>query len=252
MSDTTAVALERWSPVDALRIVVSAVALLVILLVDWLFGDDLVSFISDVLSGFRTINEDVVPVLAVVARVAILAVLAWAWSRPPSGDVGSSWSPWALGAAVGALLVTLVDGLLDASAPAVVVGRRVPGVPRRPRLPDRGRPGGDHRHRRRRRALVRATTAPHRLGPGPAPGLRAGLHAAGVAGDRGRAWPVAPWPALWPTPCSVPPAGGRPTSPWSTGSPGVAWTSPTCTRLRSTPAARRPTSGRRRTARPSS
>jgi glycosyltransferase 2 family protein len=120
MSDTTAVALERWSPVDALRIVVSAVALLVILLVDWLFGDDLVSFISDVLAGFRTINEDVVPVIAVVARVATLAVLAVGLV---SAALRGSWRflvTVGAGAALGALLVTLVDGLLDASAPAVV------------------------------------------------------------------------------------------------------------------------------------
>ena len=120
MSDTPAVALERWSPVDALRIVVSAVALLVILLVDWLFGDDLVSFISDVLSGFRTINEDVVPVLAVVARVATLAVLIVGLV---SAALRGRWQfllTVGVGAAVGALLVTLVDGLLDAAAPAVV------------------------------------------------------------------------------------------------------------------------------------
>ena len=119
MSDTTAVALERWSPVDALRIVVSAVALLVILLVDWLFGDDLVSFISDVLSGFRTINEDVVPVLAVVARVAVLAVLAVGLV---SAAIRGRWQflvTVGAGAAFGTLLMTLVDGLLNASAPAV-------------------------------------------------------------------------------------------------------------------------------------
>ncbi len=120
MSDTTAVALERWSPVDALRMVVSAVALLVILLVDRLFGDDLVSFISDVLSGFQTINEDVVPVLAVVARVATLAVLAVGLV---SAAVRGRWQflvTVGVGAALGALLVTLINGLLDASAPAVV------------------------------------------------------------------------------------------------------------------------------------
>ena len=120
MSDTTAVALERWSPVDALRMVVSAVALLVILLVDRLFGDDLVSFISDVLSGFQTINEDVVPVLAVVARVATLAVLAVGLV---SAALRGRWQflvTVGVGAALGALLVTLIDGLLDASAPAVV------------------------------------------------------------------------------------------------------------------------------------
>ena len=135
MSDTTAVALERWSPVDALRMVVSAVALLVILLVDWLFGDDLVSFISDVLSGFRTINEDVVPVLAAVARVATLAVLIVALV---SAALRGRWQfllTAAAGAVVGALLVTLIDGLLDAAAPAVVSAADVLGFLGDPAFP---------------------------------------------------------------------------------------------------------------------
>ena len=110
--------LERWSPVDALRIVVAGLCLLVIVLLDWLVGDDLVEFVSDVLSGLHTINEDVVPVIAVVVRLAaVAALLAGAVSATLRGrwrflvTVGA-------GAAVAAVLMLLVDGLLDASAPA--------------------------------------------------------------------------------------------------------------------------------------
>ncbi len=119
MSDSPAAALERWSPVDALRIVTSAVALLLILLVDRLFGDDLVAFISDLLAGFRTLDEDVVPVVAALARVATLGVLGVGLV---SATLRGHWRFLATataGAVVGAGLILLVDGLLDASAPAV-------------------------------------------------------------------------------------------------------------------------------------
>ena len=128
MSDSPAALLERWSPVDALRIVVSATVLLLILLVDRLFGDELVSFISDVLAGFRTIDEDVIPVIAVVARIATLGVLGVGLV---SATLRGHWRfllTAAAGAAVGAGLVTLIDGLLDASAPAVATSDEFLGL----------------------------------------------------------------------------------------------------------------------------
>jgi hypothetical protein len=120
MSDTPAVVLERWSPVDALRMVVAALALGAILLVDWLFGDALVGFVSDVLAGFRTLDENVVPALAALARVATLLVLVVGLA---SATIRGRWRflvTVAVGAVLGAVLVTLVDDLLGASAPAVV------------------------------------------------------------------------------------------------------------------------------------
>ena len=128
MSDSPAAQLERWSPVDALRIVVSATVLLLILLLDRLFGDELVSFISDVLAGFRTIDEDVIPVIAVVARIATLGVLGVGLV---SATLRGHWRfllTAAAGAAAGAGLVTLIDGLLDASAPAVATSDEFLGL----------------------------------------------------------------------------------------------------------------------------
>ena len=128
MPDSSAAALERWSPVDALRIVVSAAALLLIVLFDRLFGDELVSFISDVLAGFRTVDEDVIPVIAVLARVATLGVLGVGLV---SATLRGHWRFLATataGAALGAVLVMLVDGLLDASAPAVATADEFLGV----------------------------------------------------------------------------------------------------------------------------
>ena len=120
MTDTNPVRLERWSPVDAARIVVSAVALVLIVLIDWLFGDEFVSFISDLLAGFQTIDEDLVPAVALVARIATLGLLG---VGVVSATLRGRWRVLitvAVGAAAGAALITLVDNLLDASAPAVV------------------------------------------------------------------------------------------------------------------------------------
>jgi undecaprenyl-diphosphatase len=121
-------ALERWSPVDAIRIVTSAVALVVIVLVDRLVGQDLVEFVSDVLSGFQTLDRDVIPVLAVIARVAILAVLAVGVVVATRRDHRRFLLTVGLGAVLGGVLLALVDGLLDASAPAVVDSAEIVGA----------------------------------------------------------------------------------------------------------------------------
>lgn len=135
MSDSPTTTLERGSPVDALRIVVAAVVLLVILLVDWLVGDDLVTFVSDVLVGFRTIDEDVIPVLAAVARVATIGVLGVGLVAATLRGHWRFLVTVGAGAALGAVLVTLVDGLLDASAPAVVTADEFLGVLGRSEFP---------------------------------------------------------------------------------------------------------------------
>lgn len=128
MSESATEPIERWSPVDALRIVLAAMALLVIVLVDRLFGDDLVTFVSDVLAGFRTLDEDLVPVVAALARVATLAIFA---AGLVSAALRGRWrflGTVTVGGALGAGLVLLVDGLLDASAPAVVTADEFMGV----------------------------------------------------------------------------------------------------------------------------
>jgi len=135
MSAAPSEVVERWSPVDALRIVVAAAVLLVILLVEWLFGDDLVTFVSDVLAGFRTIDEDVIPVLAAVARVATIAVLGVGLVAALRRGHWRFLVTAAAGAALGAVLVTLVDGLLDASAPAVVTADEFLGALGRSEFP---------------------------------------------------------------------------------------------------------------------
>lgn len=135
MSGSPGSTLVRWSPVDALRIVLAAAALLIVLIVDQLFGEDLVTFVADVLAGFQTIDADVVAVVAVAVRLAVLVGLA-------VGVVAAVRRGWwsflvtvGAGAALGAVLVLLVDGLLDASAPAVVSSTDLLGALGDPEFP---------------------------------------------------------------------------------------------------------------------
>lgn len=112
--------LERWSPVDALRMVLAAAGLLVVLLLDWLVGDDVLTFFGDVLAGFATIDEGVVTAIVVAVRVATLAFLAVGFVLALLRGRWSFLATVALGGAVGAVLVLLVDNLLDASVDAVL------------------------------------------------------------------------------------------------------------------------------------
>ncbi len=126
--DGQPVPVERWSPVDALRMVLSGLTLLVIILLDRLVGDDLVDFVSDVLAGFHTVSDDLIPVLAVVARVATLTVLALGVVAATRRDHWRFLGTVVAGAGLGAVLILLVDGLLEASAPAVVDSEDLLGV----------------------------------------------------------------------------------------------------------------------------
>lgn len=118
--ETSAVTLVRWSPVDAVRLVTAAVVLLVLVLVDRLVGQDLVDFLADVLAGFERIEEDLVTVLAVLGRVAVLGLLTVGVVVAVVRGHLRALLTVGLGAAVGALLVVVTAPLFDASAPAVL------------------------------------------------------------------------------------------------------------------------------------
>ena len=61
------------SPADVLRLVVATVALLVEIVIQWLFGDTLVAFASEVLSGLEALPEWLAAVVVIGTRV--LAVI---------------------------------------------------------------------------------------------------------------------------------------------------------------------------------
>ena len=65
------------SPSDVLRLVVAVVLLLVLLLVQWLFGDTLVTFASDLLRGYQAIPHWIVDVLVIGSRILAVAVLVF-------------------------------------------------------------------------------------------------------------------------------------------------------------------------------
>lgn len=120
MDDDQQGRVERWSPVDAVRLVGAGSALVLVLVLDALVGDTLVDVVADLLSGFATIDAGLVTGVAAVTRATLLVALV-------AGVVGvlrrDRW-PFALttvvAAAGGALLFVLLDGVLDASAPPVL------------------------------------------------------------------------------------------------------------------------------------
>ena len=63
------------SPSDVLRLVVAVAVLLVLLLVQWLFGDTLTRFAADLLSGLAAIPHWIVNVVIVGTRVLVVVVI---------------------------------------------------------------------------------------------------------------------------------------------------------------------------------
>lgn len=108
------------SPVDLLRLVVAAVALLSLLLLSWLAGDTLVPFAADLLRGLDAVPTRLLDLVVVVTRVLTAAVLVGglAWTAVRNGwravlTIGAA-------AALGAVLVPLLGDLAGVDDGAVV------------------------------------------------------------------------------------------------------------------------------------
>jgi undecaprenyl-diphosphatase len=121
-------ALERWSPVDALRIVVAAVGLLVTILLDRLVGEQLLDFVSDVLAGFQSIDATVVTVFAAVIRVATLAFLVVGFVIAVARGRWPFLATVGLGVGLGIVFALVANALLDTSLTAVLVSDDVLSV----------------------------------------------------------------------------------------------------------------------------
>ena len=135
MSGTANQRIER-SPADALRLVVAAAAVLIVLGVEWLFGDALVAFTSDLLRGIDAVPTWIIDVVVVGTRILAMCVLGgvlvWALR-------GRRWRMLATVAAAGllaAMLVTLLDSLIDTDSGRTLVDVGVDLSP----LSDRGFP----------------------------------------------------------------------------------------------------------------
>ena len=99
------------SPADVLRLVVAAVGVLIVLGVEWLFGDTLVAFVSDLLRGIDAVPTWIVDVVVVGTRilgVVVLGGILW-WTLR-----GRRWRMLATVAAAGLVAAALVT-VLDAS-----------------------------------------------------------------------------------------------------------------------------------------
>jgi undecaprenyl-diphosphatase len=74
-SDVSETTIER-SPADVLRLVVATVALAVVLLVWWLFGDDLVGFAARLFGGLRAFPQWIINVTIIATRILAVVLLA--------------------------------------------------------------------------------------------------------------------------------------------------------------------------------
>ena len=63
------------SPADILRLVVAAVLVLILLVVEWLFGDTLVAFASDLLRGLDAVPQWIIAVIVIGTRILGVIVL---------------------------------------------------------------------------------------------------------------------------------------------------------------------------------
>ena len=83
------------SPADVVRLVIAATALLALLLLEWIFGDTLVAFGTEVLRGLDALPQWIVNVVIVGTRLLAVVMLGggflwvvsrhrWAIARPGS------------------------------------------------------------------------------------------------------------------------------------------------------------------------
>jgi len=104
------------SPADILRLMVAAAAVIVVLLMAWLFGDSVVVFASDFLRGTDALPNSILTLLVAGVRLLTVAVLIGGllWTA-----VRARWAaPTAmtLGVVIAAVLVALIADLADVEA----------------------------------------------------------------------------------------------------------------------------------------
>ena len=111
------------SPADVLRLVVAAAVWLALLLVEWLFGDTLIGFGSDLLRGFDALPQWLIDVVVVGTRILAIVMLGggllYTLYRQRWQMLVTIAAAGLLGGVLYALLGGLVD-LNDGNAPVVV------------------------------------------------------------------------------------------------------------------------------------
>ena len=117
------------SPADVLRLVVAVAVLGVLLLVQWLFGDTLIAFASELLAGFSALPRWIVDAVAIGTRVLALGVLVIGLVVTLARNDRRATLTTLLGVALAAVVVPLLAQLSLAPDGAQVVAVSVDGGP---------------------------------------------------------------------------------------------------------------------------
>ncbi len=127
MSETDGGLIQR-SPADVVRLVTAAVILIALLLIEWLFGDTLVAFGTDLLRGLDALPNWIVDVVIVGTRLLAVVMLA-------AGLVWVVWRQrWAVltrivaASVLAAVLVSVLIDLIEVNTGAAPVGVDIGGV----------------------------------------------------------------------------------------------------------------------------
>ena len=112
------------SPADILRLIVAAVALVVTILLAWVFGDAVVVFASELFVGIDAIPDWLLTAAVVGIRLLAVAVLVGGLLVTAVRARWAASIAMALGGATAALLVALLDDLLGFDEGAVVATPR--------------------------------------------------------------------------------------------------------------------------------
>jgi len=100
-------------PSDVLRLVVAVVLILLLLLVEWLFGNTLITFASDLLRGFQAIPRWIVNVVVVAGRILGVAFLVFGLLLTIYRNGWRMLATVAAAGVIGAALTLVLDGLVD-------------------------------------------------------------------------------------------------------------------------------------------
>jgi tRNA A-37 threonylcarbamoyl transferase component Bud32 len=109
------------SPADILRLVVAAVVLLLVSLVEWLFGETIVTFVSELLAGLEAIPDWILTVIVVGTRVLTIAVLVGGLLWTAIRDRWGATLSMVVAGAISTLLLALIGDLAGIEPGAVVV-----------------------------------------------------------------------------------------------------------------------------------
>jgi glycosyltransferase 2 family protein len=109
------------SPADVLRLIVALVVLVVFLIVEWLFGDTLVAFGSDLLRGLDAVPTWIVNIIVIGSRMLAAVILIGGFFWTVAHGRWTMLTRVVLAAAIAVVLAYLRDRVHDSDTGATVV-----------------------------------------------------------------------------------------------------------------------------------